>query len=69
MPTVTEAAKGKGCVGSVRESQGRRARRGAGCTGRIGTVRVIEGLKVEAGVTDSVDVAVVAASWRCAGRW
>ena len=68
MPAVTEAAKGKGCVGSVRESQGRRARRGAGCTGRTGTVRYAEGLMVEAGVTDSVDVAAVVASWRCASH-
>ena len=53
---------------SVRESQGRRARRGAVCTGWKGTVQFVEGLTVEAGVTDGVGVTVVVASLRCAGR-
>ena len=52
----------------VRESQGRRARRRAGCTGRTGTVRFVEGLMMEAGVANSVDVAVVVASLRFTGR-
>ena len=53
----------------MRESQGRRARRGAVCTGRTGTVQFVEGLTVEAGVTDGVGVTVVVASLRCAGRY
>ena len=53
----------------MKESQGRRARQGAGCTGRTGTVRFVEGLIVEAGVTNGVGVAVVVASLRCAGRY
>ena len=55
-------------VQSVRESQGRRARRGAVCTGRTGTVQFVEGRTMEAGVTDGVGVTVVVASLRCAGR-
>ena len=69
MPAVTEAARGKGCVSSVRESQGTLGSSGS----RVhradrGAVRFVEGLMVEAGVTGGVDVVVVVASSRCAGR-
>ena len=59
----------RGGVQSVRESQGRRARQGAGCTERTCTVRFVEGLIVDAGITEGVGVTVVTASSRCAGRY
>ena len=53
----------------MRESPGRRAHQGAGCTERTCTVRFVEGLIVDAGITEGVGVTVVTASSRCAGRY
>ena len=56
-------------VQGVRESQGRRARQGAGCTERTCTVRFVEGLIVDAGIAEGVGVTVGTASSHCAGRY
>ena len=56
-------------VQGVRESQGRRARQGAGCTERTCTVRFVEGLIVDAGIAEGVGVTVATASSHCAGRY